>query len=114
MLTFTNSALEHLKELYQNSKEKHIKISVTTKGCSGNSYDLKFIEQEKINPLDELIVLEDNFTIVLDFKSSMWLLGTEIDWVIDQWSSKFEFRNKKIEGTCGCGESFYFKNSNIQ
>lgn len=112
MIKFTDSALEHLKELYQKSNQKNIKISVTTKGCSGNSYDLKFIEEDKINPLDEKIFLEDSFIVILDFKSSMWLLGTEIDWVSDKWNNKFEFRNKNIEGTCGCGESFYFKNSN--
>lgn len=113
IISLTEAAKKHLEDLYENSEYKFIKISVSTKGCSGNSFDLKFIQEDQINPLDEQIQLENSFTLVIDFKSSMWLIGTEIDWKTDTWGSKFDFVNKNIEGTCGCGESFYFKNEKV-
>jgi len=112
IISLTENAKKHLEELYEHSENKFIKISLTSKGCSGNSFDLKFVSEDQINPLDDKIPLENSFTLVLDHKSSMWLIGTEIDWISDLWGSKFEFNNKSIEGTCGCGESCYFKNPN--
>lgn len=111
IISFTENAKKRLKDIYDSSENKFIKIGLTSKGCSGNSFDLKFVSEDQINPLDDKIHLENSFTIALDYKSSMWLIGTEIDWISNTWGSKFEFTNKNIDGTCGCGESFYFKNS---
>ena len=103
---------EEIKSLHNDIKSLKYESS---KGLSnGDRYQMIKLIESEINPLDEKIQLENSFTVILDFKSSMWLLGTEIDWVVDKWSSKFEFRNKNIESTCGCGESFYFKNEKSQ
>lgn len=110
MIKFSEKAKEHLKELYKNSNTRYIKLKITTKGCSGHSYDLSFVNESDLSVLDEKIQLEDSFIVVLDQKSIMWLMGTEIDWNEDLFGSKFDFTNPSIGGTCGCGESFHFKN----
>ena len=112
LIHFTETAKKHLMELYEQSEHKFIKIKLTTKGCSGNSYDLSFIDESAVNPLDEQIQIPDNFTVVIDFLSSMWIAGTTIDWHEDKWGSKFTFTNPKITDSCGCGESFHFENPN--
>jgi iron-sulfur cluster assembly protein len=113
-ITFSEKALDHLKYLYNLNNNEYIKLKLSTKGCSGQSYDLNFCAEEDINPLDEKIKLPDSFTVIMDFKSIMWLMGTHIDWVEDRFGSKFEFTSNKIGGTCGCGESFYFKNKSLE
>lgn len=114
VVTFTERAQKHLKTLYQNSDSEFIKMKVTTKGCSGHMYDLSFVSESDITDLDEKIKLEDSFTVVLDQKSMMWLLGTHVDWTEDKFQAKFDFSNPMIAGTCGCGESFHFENSKFK
>ena len=45
---------------------------------------------------------------VLDGKSLMLLIGTEVDFVEDDLRSEFVFKNPKAKSKCGCGESFEF------
>lgn len=113
-ITFSEKALKHLKYLYGLGNNEYIKLKLSSKGCSGHSYDLSFCSEEDIAPLDEKLKLENSFTVILDFKSIMWLMGTHIDWVEDRFGAKFEFTSNKIAGTCGCGESFHFKNSALE
>lgn len=110
MITITDRAKKHFADLYNSNSEQFIKLKVTTKGCSGHSYDLSFCSEKDITPLDDKIELENSFTLVLDQKSIMWLMGTQIDWIEDRFGSKFDFANPMIAGTCGCGESFHFEN----
>jgi iron-sulfur cluster assembly protein len=46
--------------------------------------------------------------IILDHKSLMTLIGTEIDFVKDEIREEFVFKNSKAKGSCGCGSSFNF------
>ncbi len=82
-----------------------IKISLIRKGCNGLAYKINYTrEKEK---LDE-IVEEQGVKVVLDAKSLLLLIGTEIDFVEDDIRSEFVFRNPKAKSQCGCGESFHF------
>ncbi len=81
-----------------------VRIGVRTKGCSGLSYTLEFADEK--GEFDE--VLEDKgVTIFIDPKASMFIIGTEMDFVEDKLSSGFVFRNPNEKGRCGCGESFH-------
>jgi len=44
--------------------------------------------------------------VFVDMKAQLSLLGTEMDYVVNELSSEFVFNNPNVKGTCGCGESF--------
>ena len=45
--------------------------------------------------------------ILIDPKASMFVFGTEMDYVEEALKSGFVFRNPNEKGRCGCGESFH-------
>jgi len=71
---------------------------------------MDFIKEDEIQALDEVII-RDGFKFIIENTSLMGLLGTELDWVEDEFASKFDFKNPNVaEGSfCGCGESFSLK-----
>ena len=53
-------------------------------------------------------ILEDKgVTILIDPKATLFILGTEMDYVEEELQSGFVFRNPNEKGRCGCGESFH-------
>ncbi|MEB3701651.1 Fe-S cluster assembly iron-binding protein IscA [Candidatus Bealeia paramacronuclearis] len=106
ILTITDSAAERVKALLASRGKPSygVRIGIRTKGCSGLSYTLEFADEK--NPYDEEI--EDKGVVVLvDPKATMFLLGTEMDYVEEKLSSGFTFKNPNEKGRCGCGESFH-------
>ncbi|MEE8622707.1 MAG: iron-sulfur cluster assembly accessory protein [Alphaproteobacteria bacterium] len=104
-ITLTEAAAERVKAILAKREEAAVglRIGVSSKGCSGKSYTMDYAEE--IGPLDE--VVEDNgVTIVIDPSAALFLIGTEIDYVVDKLESGFVFRNPNEKGRCGCGESF--------
>ncbi len=104
-ITLTEAAAERVKAILAKRDEPAVglRIGVSSKGCSGKSYTMDYAEE--IGPLDE--VVEDNgVTIVIDPSAALFLIGTEIDYVVDKLGSGFVFRNPNEKGRCGCGESF--------
>ena len=57
-------------------------------------------------PADE-VVEDKGVTILIDPKATMFIIGTEMDFVEDKLQSGFTFRNPNEKGRCGCGESFH-------
>ena len=107
MITVTANALHQIKKLRVTSREKiaaGIKVGINTKGCSGLSYTLEFVDQIDIK--DEVFQFDD-IKIFIDPKSSLFLLGTEVDYVEGELESGFRFVNPNEKGRCGCGESFH-------
>jgi iron-sulfur cluster assembly protein len=105
-VTLTPAAAERVKAILAARKDNPavgLKVGVSTQGCSGKSYTLDYAEA--IGPHDEVIE-DQGVTILLDPKATMFLIGTEIDYVTDKLSSSFVFKNPNEKGRCGCGESF--------
>jgi iron-sulfur cluster assembly protein len=105
-LSVTSEAAERVRALLaqRQSPALGIRIGVRSKGCSGLSYTLEFAEEK--GPFDE-VVEADGVTILIDPKATMFILGTEMDYVEDKLESGFVFRNPNEKGRCGCGESFH-------
>ncbi len=106
MLNVTPSAVNHIKEMI-SSRGKNtlgIKVGINTKGCSGLSYTMEFVDQ--IDESDEIIVIDD-VKIFVDKKASLFLIGTEMDYEKGELESGFKFINPNEKGRCGCGESFH-------
>jgi iron-sulfur cluster assembly protein len=81
-----------------------IRIGVRSKGCSGMSYTVEFADEK--TAYDE-VVEQNGVTVLIDPKATMFILGTEMDYVEEQMKSGFVFRNPNEKGRCGCGESFH-------
>ena len=45
--------------------------------------------------------------LLIDPKASLFLIGTEMDYVEEKLKSGFVFKNPNEKGRCGCGESFH-------
>lgn len=105
-ITITQAAAEQIGQLLkQRSKPSAgIKIGIKSKGCSGLSYTLEYADE--IGPYDE-VVKDKGVTLLIDPKATMFILGTEMDYVVDKFESGFRFTNPNEKGRCGCGESFH-------
>ena len=80
-----------------------VRVGVKGGGCSGLMYNLEFDNQ--MGEGDQ--VFEDNgVKVVVDKKSFLYLIGTELEYTGGLNGKGFEFRNPNANRTCGCGESF--------
>ncbi|WP_168844459.1 iron-sulfur cluster assembly accessory protein [Sphingomonas sp. S2M10] len=80
-----------------------VKLSTPRRGCSGLAYSVDYVSEAK--PLDERIETPGGLFFV-DGASVLYLIGSTMDWVEDDFTAGFVFTNPNAKGTCGCGESF--------
>jgi iron-sulfur cluster assembly protein len=80
-----------------------VKLSTPRRGCSGLAYSVDYISSA--NPLDEKIATPGG-DLYVDGASLLYLIGSRMDWVEDDFTAGFVFQNPNAKGTCGCGESF--------
>tara|TARA_Y100001958_G_C21153161_1_gene488794 strand:- start:597 stop:929 length:333 start_codon:yes stop_codon:yes gene_type:complete len=105
ILTLSTNAAERIKEIMSSADNKTIGVRVGVKsgGCAGMSYIMEYAEDIKPN---EEIVEEKGVKVLIDPKAIMYLLGTEMDYKKEKFSSQFVFKNPNETERCGCGESF--------
>ncbi len=107
MITLTNNAINQIKKLVLSRKSKPlgIKLDIETKGCSGLTYKLEYVD----NPLeeDEVVDVDEDIKIFVNPKASLFLIGTQMDYQEGELESGFKFTNPNEKGRCGCGESFH-------
>lgn len=103
-ITLTDRAAERMQAIMQNTDEDFIgvRIGVKNGGCAGMEYTLDYATEKQA--LDE-VVEDRGVTILIDPKAILFLLGTEVDYVIEKLSSRFVFNNPNQTDACGCGES---------
>ena len=106
MITVTEKAKSQLSALMAQShydENYFVRVGVQGGGCSGLSYVLDF--DKELKPEDK--VFEDKgVKIVVDRKSFLYLVGTELDFTDGLNGKGFNFVNPNATRTCGCGESF--------
>lgn len=107
MIFVADSAKEKIKELKASSdgiSEDHfIRVSVTSGGCSGLTYQLDFDDQ---NHPDDQIFEDNGVKVVTDLKSFLYLCDTTLEFSGGLNGKGFFFNNPNAARTCGCGESF--------
>ena len=105
LMQVSDAAAERLRGLYAHGQEgKLLRIAVSTKGCSGLSYDMSWTDGP--GPGDEL-VNDKGVTVLVDRKATLFLIGSVMDYEVKALSSGFSFSNPNEKGRCGCGESFH-------
>jgi iron-sulfur cluster assembly protein len=105
LMRVADAAAERLRALYAKAEHgKLLRVGVKTKGCSGLSYDLSWVDAP--GPGDETIT-DNGVTILVDRKASLFLIGTVMDYERKAMSAGFTFTNPNEKGRCGCGESFH-------
>ena len=105
LMTLTDAAAERLRKLYAGGEQgKLLRISVGTKGCSGMSYEMNWVEEP--GATDE-VVKSQELTVLVDRKATLFLIGTVMDYREDTLTRGFTFENPNEKGRCGCGESFH-------
>jgi iron-sulfur cluster assembly protein len=106
MITVTENAKNHALELIKTENrpiDTFIRVGVEGGGCSGLSYKLEFDNQMKEGDQQ----FEDKgVKIVVDRKSFLYLVGTELEYSGGLNGKGFVFINPNANRTCGCGESF--------
>jgi iron-sulfur cluster assembly protein len=104
-MQLTQAAAARLAALYAGGEQgKLLRIAVSTKGCSGMSYEMNWVTAA--TPQDE-VVTSHGLTVLVDRKASLFLIGTTMDYKVDKLTAGFTFENPNEKGRCGCGESFH-------
>ena len=105
VITLSDNAANRIKEIMSNNEAKSVGVRVGVKagGCAGMSYVMEYAKE--INPTDEIIE-DKGVKVFIDPSAIMYLLGTEMDYKKEQFSSTFIFKNPNETERCGCGESF--------
>ena len=105
IISLSENAAKRIKEIISAAEEKSlgVRVGVKSGGCAGMSYVMEYTKES--NPTDE--VIEDKgVKLFIDSAAVMYLLGTEMDYKKDDFSSSFTFQNPNETERCGCGESF--------
>lgn len=104
-VTLTARAEARVAELMANAPAGTIgvKLSTPRRGCSGLAYSVDYVSEE--TRFDEKIATPGG-TFYIDGPSVLYLVGSTMDWVEDDFSAGFVFANPNAKGACGCGESF--------
>ena len=80
-----------------------VRVAVKGGGCSGLTYDLDITDEEL--PTDK-IVEQHGVKVMVDKKSYIYLVGTELEFSDGLNGKGFVFTNPNAKKTCGCGTSF--------
>ena len=113
----TKNSWVKMSQIINASKNKYGFIySASSGGCNGFNFELNLLEK---NMYEEIIkrkfytVLNNDPTkLYIDPVSEMYLLGTTVDYIQEDYGkgifeSKFKFEiNKEKMSSCGCGISF--------
>ena len=105
IISLSENAAKRIKEIMTGVEKKSlgVRVGVKSGGCAGMSYVMEYAKE--INPNDEIIE-DKGVKVFIDSAAVMYLLGTEMDYKKDNFSTSFTFNNPNETERCGCGESF--------
>lgn len=113
VVSLTDAAAGRIREIMAQSARAEpdtpalgLRVGVKKGGCAGMEYT--FEVARAVGKGDE-VVTEKDATVVVDAKAVLFLLGTELDFKTDRFSSTFVFNNPNQVSACGCGESVEIK-----
>ncbi len=104
-IKLSDNAAKRIKFIMSKAEKSAIGVRVGVKsgGCAGMSYIMEYAKEIKPN---EEIIVDKGVKVLIDPNAIMYLLGTEMDYKEEKFSSQFVFKNPNETERCGCGESF--------
>ena len=105
VIKLSENAVNRIKEIMSSAENNAIAVRVGVKsgGCAGMPYVMEYAKDIKPN---EEVIDQKGVKVLIDPKAIMYLLGTEMDYKKEKFSSQFIFKNPNETERCGCGESF--------
>ena len=111
------TAWDKMAHILDKSNSNAFLFFATGGGCNGFNYNLETINKDDYNSLKSkkptpTIITNNTTQLIIDIKSEMLLLGTNIDYVQENYKknifeSRFIFTPQKdLATSCGCGISF--------
>jgi len=106
MIIVTDKAKKKIKQLLERrGKGVGIRLGVKTTGCSGLAYTIEYVDTYTPE-IGVTNFAQNEFAILIDAKSLVYLDGLTIDWIRNGLNEGFDFFNPNERDRCGCGESF--------
>ena len=103
-LTMTDRAARKIGEILKAEPSgAMLRISVEGGGCSGFQYKFD-VERDKAE--DDVTIVHDGVTMLVDSVSLQYLAGSQVDFVDDLIGASFRVVNPNATASCGCGTSF--------
>jgi iron-sulfur cluster assembly protein len=101
----TPKAAQKIREALnrEGMPEGGLRLGVIGGGCSGLTYQIKFVPVARAN---DHIFEFDGVRVFVDPKSIVYLDGMTLDWQESLMQSGFVFHNPQAKKSCGCGTSF--------
>jgi iron-sulfur cluster assembly accessory protein len=113
IINVTKSAWSKMGQIIKSNTNYAFLFSISSGGCNGFNYELSTIDKNEYNDLVKPNILEyEDIKLAVDPLAEMYLLGTTIDYVKEDYSknifeSKFVYiPDKNMATSCGCGVSF--------
>ena len=105
IIKLSDEAVKRIKQILSKAESPAIGVRVGVKsgGCAGMSYMMEYASDIKPN---EEVIEDKGVKVLIDPKAIIYLLGTEMDYKKEKFSSQFVFKNPNETERCGCGESF--------
>ena len=89
IITLSESAAERIKEIISKDNNSFgVRVGVKSGGCAGMAYIMEYAKEKK--PNDEMIE-DKGVKVFIDPAAVMYLLGTQMDYKKDKFSSSFVF-----------------------
>lgn len=104
VMKVTEAAAARIRDIVARAEQPAVgvRVGIAKGGCAGMSYQMDIARE--IARGDE-VVDSNGVRVLIDPKAVLYLLGSEMDFVIDKLSARFVFRNPNEVSSCGCGES---------
>ena len=94
---------EGRKTSYEGNADLALRVYIQGGGCSGFQYGFEFDENRAE---DDLAIVTEGVTLLVDPLSLQYLMGAEVDYSESLTGAQFVIRNPNAKTTCGCGSSF--------
>jgi iron-sulfur cluster insertion protein len=104
-LVLTDAAARKVQQLIleEHNPQLKLRVYISGGGCSGFQYGFSFDEEQAE---DDIAVVNDGVTLLVDPLSFQYLMGAEVDYTESLQGAQFVIRNPNASTTCGCGSSF--------
>ena len=111
VIKLSHNAAERIKEIMSKAEDKTIGVRVGVKsgGCAGMSYIMEYAQEIKPN---EEIIEDKGVKVIIDPKAIMYLLGTEMDYKKEKFSSQFVLKTQTKQSVVDAENLLKFNHCN--